>query len=50
MVKRVFDLLIVTSSVPIWLPIIIITIILSYIFNGLPIFFYKTEEAIKTKK
>ena len=50
MLKKFFDLVVVLIFLPIWFPLIIITIILSYIFNGRPIFFFNIEEDIKIKK
>ena len=50
MLKKFFDLVVVLIFLPIWFPLIIIIIILSYIFNGRPIFFFQYRGGYKNKK
>jgi sugar transferase EpsL len=50
MLKKIFDLSFVLLILPIWLPLIIIIIISSLIFNGKPIFFIQSRGGYKNKK
>ena len=50
MLKRLFDLIFCAFSMPIWLLMILVTIITSGIFNGRPIFFIQIRGGYKNKK
>lgn len=50
MLKKIFDYVIVLFFFPIWFPLIIIIIISSLIFNGLPIFFFQYRGGYKNKR
>lgn len=50
MLKKIFDITFVLISVPIWFPLIIIIIISSLLFNGMPIFFFQIRGGYKNKK
>ena len=50
MLKRFFDLTFVLIFFPIWFPLIIIIIIISPLFNGMPIFFLQYRGGYKNKK
>ncbi len=50
MLKRFFDLTFVLFLFPIWFPLIITIIILSFIINGKPIFFLQYRGGYKNKK
>jgi len=50
MLKRTFDLLFCVLFMPIWLPMLLLTFLGSYIFNGKPIFFTQVRGGYKNKK
>lgn len=50
MLKKTFDYLIVVLSIPLWLPLLIVISILSFFFNGNPIFFIQNRGGLKGKK
>ena len=50
MLKRSFDLLMVILTMPIWLTIMIIFIIISFILNCRPIFFIQNRGGYKNQK
>lgn len=50
MLKKIFDVSFVLFVLPIWLPLIILIIALSLIFNGKPIFFIQSRGGYKNKK
>ena len=50
MLKKFFELVIITLLLPIWLPLIVLIIVLSLLFNGRPIFFLQNRGGYKNKK
>lgn len=50
MLKKFFDLTIVLTLFPLWFPLTITIIILSLVFNGMPIFFLQYRGGYKNKK
>jgi undecaprenyl phosphate N,N'-diacetylbacillosamine 1-phosphate transferase len=50
MKKRIFDVSIVLFFFPIWFSLIVLIIILSFFFNGSPIFFLQLRGGYKNKK
>ncbi len=50
MLKKNFDLLFCFFFLPIWLPLILIIILTSLLFNGRPIFFMQNRGGFKNKK
>jgi sugar transferase EpsL len=50
MLKKIFDLTLTSLLAPVWLPIIGIVMIFSFIFNGRPIFFFQDRGGHKGKR
>ncbi len=50
MLKKIFDLTFVLFFCPIWIPLILVIILTSFIFNGNPIFFIQFRGGYKNKK
>lgn len=50
MLKRLFDLTLVIFFIPLWFPLILVLIVLSFIFNGTPIFFLQYRGGYQNKK
>lgn len=50
MLKKIFDYSFVSFLIPIWLPLILIIMIASLIFNGKPIFFTQFRGGYKNKR
>ena len=50
MLKKFFDLTFALISVPVWLPLIMVIMIISLIFNGKPIFFIQSRGGYKNKR
>ena len=50
MLKKVFDLVFVFIFSPIWLPLMVIIMITSFVFNGMPIFFTQYRGGYKNKR
>ena len=50
MLKRTFDLLFSFFFMPIWLPMILLVFLSSYVFNGKPILFKQVRGGYKNKK
>lgn len=48
MSKRVFDLIAVVSTSPVWVPVLILTIILQVLFEGMPIFYRSNRRVMRT--